>query len=71
MMNFENGAGELFNNVHKKFSKIPKEKQRKYSQKIDQSNNSKGLATLEYFERKEMKNANIPKKSIKITKILI
>ena len=46
-------------------SSIPKSQQQEFSQKIDQSNNSKELATLEYFEQKELKNANIPKKTIK------
>ena len=36
-------------------SSIPKSQQQKFSQKIDQSNNSKELATLEYFEQKELK----------------
>lgn len=50
-------------------SSIPKEKQQEYSQKIDQSNNSKGLATLEYFEQQELKNSiDVTEKSTKNNK---
>ena len=47
-------------------SSIPKSQQQKFSQKIDQSNNSKELATLEYFEQQELEDSSTTtKKSTK------